>query len=239
MRTEILGVSFDNISMDEAVESVLTAMKSHDGITVVTPNPAMLLRCCKDPTLADAVNAADISLADGAGVLWAARFLRKKLCYRVPGADFALELLNRMNGRVFIFGGRPGVGERAAECIRALNPQITECAVCDGYTTEVNVAVSRIADFAPDFLMVCLGMPEQEMFLYNHRNELHFGVAAALGGTVDVLAGDRKRAPRFIRRLGLEWLWRAFTVPGKFLALPHIPKFMWLVFKEKKCQTAS
>ena len=238
MKTEILGVSVHDLSLNEAVDTALTAIKEHAGAVVVTPNPETLLRCRENAALAQAVNAAELSLPDGVGIVWAARVLHKKRLSRVPGADFAGALLERMRGRVFIFGGRPGVAESAARRVLAAYPQITACEACDGYPAAEDAVVARIAAFAPDFLLVCLGTPRQELFLQEHRARLNFGVAAGLGGTVDVLSGRRKRAPRPVRRLGLEWLWRAFTVPGKLRAVLRIPGFIRLVYKEKKWHRA-
>ena len=231
MRTEILGVGFDSVTMEDALDRAEVLISEKRGSYVCTPNPEIVWRAQTQPALMDAVNGADMVLPDGVGILWAAGKLGKKIPERVAGFDFITALMKRFSGSVFLLGGRPGVAEKAAETIRAVYPGITVAGSCDGYYTDESEVLDRIRKASPDILLVCLGAPRQELWMAQHR-DLNVGLMAGLGGSVDILAGTVERAPLWWRKRGLEWLYRLLRQPWRIKRQLCLPLFMLTVLRQ-------
>ncbi len=230
-RVDVLGVGFDPVTPEEAVTRGLALMERR-GACVCTPNPEMLLRCRRNPSLMAAVNGADLVLADGVGVLWAAKRFGSPLPERVAGVDFASELLRRMHGSVYILGGRPGVAEKAGENIAAAHPNITIAGCMDGFFDDELALIAELGEKRPDLLLVCLGMEKQELWMAAHR-DLPVGLMAGLGGTVDVFAETARRAPTWWRDRGLEWLYRLLRQPSRLPRQLSLLAYVWAVWKRK------
>jgi N-acetylglucosaminyldiphosphoundecaprenol N-acetyl-beta-D-mannosaminyltransferase len=229
MRTDILGVGFDNITMDEALDRSEELMKTAKGAYVITPNPEIVWICRKDAQLKEAAEKAALVLADGIGVIYGGKILKRPLKEKVSGADYAEKLLERMaktGGKVFFFGSKPGVAEVAAENMTAKYPGLTVCGTADGYFTEDAPIVEKINAASPDFLMVCLGAPKQEIWMKKNAAALNVPLMAGLGGTLDVFAGTVQRAPESWRKLNLEWLYRLVKQPKRFWRMMKLPAFM-------------
>lgn len=234
MKTAILGVGVDGLTLEQAVERALRLMDERRGAYVCTPNPEMLWLCRRDGTLRGIVNAADMILPDGVGVLLGARLLGRPLPERVTGYDFACALMARMHGRVFLLGGKPGVAERAARTIRTRFPAATVAGVCDGYSGEDDGLIRRIEAAEPELLLVCLGMGKQERFMAQLAGNGHIGLMAGLGGTLDVLAGDIPRAPALFIRCRLEWLYRLLREPKRIGRVMRLPLYLAAVMRQRK-----
>ena len=232
MRTSILGVGVDSLTMEQAVECALRLVDERRGAYVCTPNPELLWLCQKDAALRDCVNGAALVLPDGVGVLLGARLLGQPLPERVTGFDFVCVLLGRMQGRVFLLGGKPGVAERAAQMIGTRFPNVTVVDVCDGYFTDTGAVIRRIEAAKPDFLMVCLGMGKQERFMAQLAGSHAVGLMAGLGGTLDVLAGDIPRAPELFIRCRLEWLYRLGREPRRIGRVMRLPLYLAAVVRQ-------
>ena len=184
------------------------------------------------------LNSSDMCVPDGIGVVYGARILKTPVPERVPGFELSCGLLERLGksgGSVFLFGSKPGVADNAAEKIKSLYPGLKIAGTRDGYFKEEDEAeiVAQINESGADFLMVCLGAPKQEKWIYKHRNELKVKLCIGAGGSLDVIAGNVKRAPKIFIKLNLEWFYRMCKQPsrlGRFMALP---KFMLTVMKNK------
>lgn len=221
------GVRIDAVRSEEALELALEG----EGLTcVVTPNVLMLDACRRDGDLRRLLCRADLSLPDGAGVLWMARRQGTPLSERIAGIDFGEMLLGeaeRRGLRVFLLGGREGVALRASERLRQTYPRLSVCGVQNGYfdrTGKENAEIlDRIRRRRTDVLLVCLGFPLQERWILENRDALSgVRVAAGLGGSLDVWAGKVRRAPRPIRAMGLEWAWRMAMEPRRLKELPAL-----------------
>lgn len=233
MTVNILGVGVDAIRLDDAVTRALALMREWRGAYVCTPNPELLWLCRGDDALCDVVNAADLILPDGVGVLMGAKMLGTSLPERVTGVDFACALLARMRGRVFLLGARPGVAERAAETIRSRWPNVTVAGACDGYYEDEDDILRRIDAAQPEFLLVCLGMGRQERLMARLAGRDTIGLMAGLGGTLDVLAGDIPRAPEFFIRHRIEWLYRLWREPKRIKRVMRLPLYVAAVMKQR------
>lgn len=232
MRQDILGVGFDGMTMEDAVTRALEMMTRREGAYVCTPNPEMVMEARKNPALRQAINGASLVLPDGVGIVWAAKKLGKPMPQRVAGYDFLLALLEQMSGSVFILGGRPGVAKKAAQEIEKRFPQVTVAGCQDGYFTDEDAVLAKIQSASPDFLMVCLGSPKQELWMAAHR-DAGAGLMAGLGGCVDVLAGETKRAPLGWQKRGLEWLYRLLHEPRRIKRQIRLPLFAAAIFMQR------
>lgn len=228
-RIDVLGVSFDDLTMDEAVEIALGFMQERRACYACTPNPEIVMAAKGDAALRAALSGAELVLADGVGITKAAAMLGTPLKSRVPGIDFASNVISRLaerGGSVYLLGAKPLVAEAAAEKLSQTYPGIVIAGTNDGYFTDDAPVIEKINAASPDFLMVCLGSPKQELWMSANAGRLSCGLMAGLGGSLDVLAGNVQRAPETWRRLGLEWLYRVIKEPKRLGRVMKLPAFV-------------
>ena len=233
----ILGVSFDAVKKNEASDLIFTACKSKSELPliIVTPNPIMVMNAQKNDDLFSALNAADLSLPDGIGIISAAKRLGTPLPERVTGIDTGYAVLERLaeiGGSVYLLGARPGVSEKAAENLTEKLPGLRIVGTHHGYFDKAEEIISDISEKEPDLLTVCLGSPRQEIWVHKNRDKLAgIGAMICVGGALDVWSGNIGRAPKPFIKMRLEWLWRMMREPRRFAALPEMLKFRFLTRK--------
>ena len=228
-RTDVLGVGFDNVTKAEAVERALELIDAREGRYVVTPNPEIVMLAKENPALKEALAGADIVLPDGAGIVKGAAILGRPMKEKVPGIDFACGVMARLaerGGSVYLFGAKPGVAEAAAETLRTKFPGLVISGTSDGYFSDDGPIIEKIKDAAPDFLLVCLGAPKQELWMAKMSGKLLVGLMVGLGGSLDVFAGTVKRAPEAWQKLDLEWLYRLLKEPRRIGRMMKLPLFV-------------
>ncbi len=226
MKTEILGVRFDNLTQQEAAQRGRQLLEEDKFHYVVTPNPEFLLAAEKDPEFRRVLNAADLVLPDGIGVVYSAKILGTPLKERVPGIEFAeamLSALNDMGGRLYLLGAKPGVAEEAGRRICARYPDLVLCGTHDGYFKDEQAILPEIAAAKPDLLFVCLGAPKQEKWMARWGRHTGAKLAIGLGGCLDVFAGNVQRAPERWQKLGLEWAYRLKKEPKRIGRMAKLP----------------
>ena len=226
MKTEILGVRFDNLTQQEAAQRGRQLLEEDKFHYVVTPNPEFLLAAEKDPEFRRVLNAADLVLPDGIGVVYSAKILGTPLKERVPGIEFAeamLSALNDMGGRLYLLGAKPGVAEEAGRRICARYPALVLCGTHDGYFKDEQAILPEIAAAKPDLLFVCLGAPKQEKWMARWGRHTGAKLAIGLGGCLDVFAGNVQRAPERWQKLGLEWAYRLKKEPKRIGRMAKLP----------------
>lgn len=235
IRTDVLGVGVDALTRQNALKSALEMISEHRGAYMVTPNPEIVMAAWDDPKVCEALSSADIVIADGVGVLMAAKILGRPLPERVTGIDIAADIMRELSltgGSVFLLGAKAGVAEKAARNIEKLFPGLKVAGVNDGYALDDEL-LDRINALKPDFLLVCLGAGRQELWMAKNAEKLDVGLMAGLGGTLDVLSGDTKRAPESWQRLNLEWLYRCFEDPKRFKKILKFPGFLMKAYRER------
>ncbi len=228
MKSYIFGVGFE---MGKEEDVLAAALGAPHPMRIYTPNPIILQSAMRDARLMEVLTRADICLADGVGIGIAARILGVPRPPRRAGIEFAERLTEKAEEaglRVFLFGGRPQVAERAAKALRKKHPRLQICGACHGYFDEgfSDTLAAYIRSKRPDILFVCLGSPQQEKFIDQYLHAIGARIGMGLGGSLDVWANDVRRAPRPIRRMGLEWLWRMLLEPRRLRGLPHMAAFL-------------
>jgi N-acetylglucosaminyldiphosphoundecaprenol N-acetyl-beta-D-mannosaminyltransferase len=234
----VLGCPLDALTLAQVVDAVDSAIDAGAPCRHIAMNAAKLVRLQHDPVLAEAVAGSELVTADGQSVVWAARVLGQRVPERVAGIDLMMALLARAEQAgygVYVLGARPEVLERALQRMRELHPRLRIVGAQHGYfapETEWEV-VERIHTSASQLLFVALETPAKELFLARNHERLGVPFVMGVGGSIDILAGVRKRAPRVLQRLGLEWLYRLSQDPRR-LARRYVvgnTVFAWLVLR--------
>ncbi|MCI8650830.1 MAG: WecB/TagA/CpsF family glycosyltransferase [Oscillospiraceae bacterium] len=226
MKTNILGVGIDDLTLNEAIDAGMAFLEQDTFHYVVTPNPEFILSAKKDAVFRTILNQADLALADGIGVVYSAKILGRPLKGRAPGVDFAQGLMTRMahtGQALFLLGAKPGVAEAAAENLRKAYPGLNICGTHDGYFKEDGPVIDAIRAAKADVVFVCLGAPKQEFWMTENGPKTGAKLAVGLGGCLDVFAGNVQRAPEVWQKAGLEWLYRLIKEPSRIGRMAKLP----------------
>lgn len=232
MKTDIMGLQFDNITMEEALDAAKALLQGEHAARVVTPNAEIAYEALHDENMRTLLNSAELMLPDGAGVVLASKILKTPLKQKVAGVDFAdglLGVLETTGQSLYLLGSKPGIGELAAQKMMQKHPKLRIAGIADGYFQDEAPVIDKINASGADVLFVCLGAPKQEQFMARHQKVLHVKLMAGLGGTLDSFAGTVKRAPKWMIRLNLEWLYRLIKEPKRFKRMLRLPKYLWAV----------
>lgn len=235
---DIAGINVDDISMEQAVERIYEFIDSDKNHSVYTPNAEIMMDGITNKNMKKILNSADMLVADGAGVVLASRILGKEVAEKVSGFDLAKNLLIASEKRpikFYLFGGKPGIAEKAHANIICDYPGAEVVGTRNGYfSAEDNEAIiNDINSSGAQVLFVCLGAPRQEQWINANKTRLKTKASLGIGGTLDVLAGNVKLAPDFFRDRGLEWLYRLYKEPWRFKRMLRLPKFILHVFALK------
>ena len=236
MKTDIMGITFDNVTMQQALERAGEILAGDKTCYAVTPNAEIAYEALRDESLRALLNEADLVLPDGAGVVLASKILKTPLQQKVAGVDFADGLLGMLaqNGKsVYLLGSKPGIAELAAQKMTGKHPKLRICGMNDGYFKDEAPVIEKINAAKPDVLFVCLGAPKQEIFMKTHLKELHVKLMIGLGGSLDSFAGTVKRAPNWMIRCNLEWLYRLIKEPKRFGRMLRLPKYLFAVLGKR------
>ena len=246
MDIKILGVRINNIDMDEAMAKIDGFFESDELNYIYTPNPEIVMRAGRDEEFKKIINSASLNLCDGIGLMIASKLKKKPLKSRVTGYDTSIKILELMNERhlsLFLLGAKPGIAEKAIERINNDYPNIVIAGYNNGYfngshnghasSNEEEALIQKINDSKADAIFVGMGAGYQEKFIYYNKDKLKTKLAIANGGVIDVLAGNVKIAPAFIRKIGMEWLYRLIKEPKRFKRQLDIPKFLMKIIFTK------
>jgi len=234
-RVQILNIGIDKVTMTEAVDRCIGFLGESRPHLVVTPNAEILYAAANNPALAAILNGADLVVPDGAGVLLASRILGNPVPEKVAGVELATNLLQALSqrnmGRIFLLGATPTVVKAAAANISKRFPGTTIVGFRDGFFSqdEERHVIDQIRQARPDVLFVGMGAPRQEFWLHRHLSELGVRLCLGVGGTIDIWVDAAKRAPAWMIRTNLEWLFRIVRFGRYRRSLPPLIKFTVLV----------
>lgn len=225
----VLNIPLTSGSTGEVLEKIEKNLKNEANLVIFTPNPEFLVLASKDPVFKDLLLQADLNLPDGIGLVWASQFLKTKpvLKERVSGVDLVEQLFilgQRKSWKFGVVGNRRGDVKQAEEQIGKLIIKFPNC---------------QIANFTEsqkfDIVLACQGMGKQERWIIDNKNKGNGTIFIGVGGALDLLSGDIKRAPVWVQNIGLEWLWRLMSNPRKHFrrVINAVIVFPWLVIREK------
>ena len=227
--------------MDETLSVIANSIKENKQIHHVVVNAAKIVALQKDPKLRQSINCCDIINADGQAVVWASRILGKPLKERVAGIDLMknlVKLAHKKNYKIFFFGGKEEVVSRVVNNYKIKYSENIIAGYRNGYFNkedEVNIA-KQISDSGADILFVAISSPIKENFLYDNKEALRdVNFIMGVGGSFDVVSGLVKRAPLWMQKIGMEWLYRFAQEPRRMWKRYLIGniKFIWMVFKAR------
>lgn len=235
----ILGLKVHDVDMAQALAFVEEAL-AKDGLSrIITLNAEIAYGAHDKDDLAALINEADLVTPDGTGIIWAAKQYGTPLKERVCGIDLLMALMERYNDDSFGFyflGSKPEVAEAAAEKIQSQYPKLRYCGYHDGYFGKENseAMAAEIAQSGADILIVAMGAPFQDQWIAQYGGACNVKVGIGVGGSLDVISGAVKRAPKLFQKLRLEWLYRLLTDLSRWKRMMALPKFMGLVKKQCK-----
>ena len=239
-RINVLGVGFDNVNMDEAIKKCDEMLNGNKSNLIVTPNPEIVMKAREDEEFKRIINEkASLVIPDGIGIIKGANILKTPLKERVAGYDLICNLLEKYKdgSKTFYFwGSKPEIAEIAKKEIEKKYPDIKIVGTDDGYFDDDKKAkiVSKIEKLKPDILLVGIGFPKQEKLINELLEKNIFKIAIGCGGSIDVLSGTVKRAPKLFIKLHMEWAWRLIKQPTRIGRMMVLPKFLQEVKKEAK-----
>ena len=241
MQKQVLGIKIDDVAMDEAIEIVLGWLKKRGPASpakrgekyyIVTPNPEIIMIAQGDEKFKNILNKADLSLPDGVGLK-----LTTDIVCHTPGIDFMEELINVSCDYGFtigLLGGKDGVAKKASECLRKKYPKLKISFAESGGEVDKNGNFIRTTNYqlpTADLLFVAVGPPKQEKWIAQNLNNIPVKVAMGVGGAFDFLSGQVPRAPKIIRNLGFEWLFRLMIQPWRIKRQLALLKYLLLILK--------
>ena len=236
MRYPVLNLWTDAVTLEEALAKVAGFVEQGDRPhTIFATNPEKNFSVPADPFLYECFRQADLLLPDGIGMVLGARILHGAKLARVPGCEFMQEIcaLSAQKGyKVFIYGAKEEVNREAVEILEQRLPGLQIVGRCNGYwpAEKMDELVERINDSGAEILFLALGSPRQEKWFAEHREKLKkVRVCQGIGGTLDVITGNVKRAPVVFCKLGLEWLYRLLAEPKRWRRQLVLPLFAWQV----------
>lgn len=220
-RVHLLGIPIDAVTMQQAIEQIRGFLEAPGPKHVMTPNNEMLVEATKNPQFRSVLQKSALNLPDSQGLLFAARWTSQHLPQRVTGVDTVQALCASLDERhpVFLLGAGEGVAEKAAAVLQSRNPHLKIVGIFSGsprpeYSQDI---INGINAAQPHLLLVAFGAPAQDLWIAEHLSKMpSVRVAIGIGGTFDFIAGVRKRAPIFIQKIGLEWLWRFIRQPSRW-----------------------
>ena len=220
LRIYLLGVPLNTFDMNETLDIACQAMAKRERLQHVAINVAKLVNMSKDPTLKRDVEESDLISIDGVGIVWGCRLLGLPVKERVAGIDLMENLLaicEREKFRPFFLGARQDVLEKAIREILNRHPKLEIAGYRNGYftTEEEKHVVDEIKSVKSDCLFIAMSSPKKENFLHNYRDELDVPFLMGIGGSLDVIAGQVRRAPLWMQKTGLEWLFRLAQEPRR------------------------
>ncbi len=238
-KVNILGVNVDMVNISEATDKILRFLKEDKVHSVFTPNSEIIMQAYRNQDFAHILNSADMLTADGIGVVYASKYLKKPISERAAGYDIAKLLLQKISytdHKLFLFGGKPGVGDMAKKNMQKEYPGLNIVGVRNGYFSEdeEDEIINQINSSGADLLFVCLGAPRQENWIYKNKDKLNVRVAMGVGGSIDVFAGTVQRAPEIFCKTGLEWFYRLAKEPWRAKRMMDLPRFAMTVLKDAK-----
>ncbi len=234
---DVLGIRIDLLEKKEILERAERMFRSDWPHQIITANALLILETQKNALLKSACDRAAMVIPDSSGIRWAAKNLGHPIVSKYPGIDLAYDLcsLAELAGhQVFLLGGKPGVAEQAAKKLAIDFPYLGIGGIRDGFfkDSETDHIIKSIIQSRSRLVMVALGMPRQDTWIYQNLSKFPPGIYVGIGGSFDIWAGHLKRAPSWMQNAGLEWLFRLKQEPSRFNRILQLPRFVFKVIQK-------
>lgn len=235
----IFGVPISKLGFQETIRWLTEAVESRKPHQIITANPIMVMAALESPEYLNMMKRAELIVPDGAGVVWAAKYVGNPVAERVPGIEVMQELVGiaaERGWKVFLLGGSSEIIQAAAKKLEEDHPNLKLVGVRDGYfnSEQDREVVAQIRSAEPDLLFIGRSADKQEPWVDHYKSELNVPVIMGVGGSFDVLSGKLKRAPKLFRSLHLEWFYRLLQEPWRYKRMLVLPKFACKVIREKE-----
>jgi N-acetylglucosaminyldiphosphoundecaprenol N-acetyl-beta-D-mannosaminyltransferase len=233
-RAKIMDVPVDLVDKVQALEIIKDTISQKKKLHIVTINAEMIMLTREDAEFADILKKAGLLIADGSGVIWALRNQGIKLG-KLAGIELAQSCITDTGARVYLLGGQEETIKMAYENLTKASPDHNIVGYRNGYFKDEDDAkiIEEINALNTDILLIGLGVPRQEKWINRNINKITASVFIGVGGSFDVFSGKVKRAPKTMRNLHLEWLYRLYKEPWRWRRMLALPKFMGAVYMEK------
>lgn len=235
-KEKILGFDVCNCNEQELIESIFEDYNKNNQIMITNINPEIIINNYKNETYVHNLNSQKYQIPDGVGIVLASKINKGKIKNRIAGIDFMYKIIEesiKYNSKIFLYGAKPGIAEAAKKEFENDFNSINIVGTCNGYVDE-EVAIQMINNSSPDILFVGLGSPKQENFIISNMDRLSsVKIFMPVGGSFDVVSKTLKRAPSWIIKLNLEWLYRLLKQPQRIFRQLKLITFMKYVILEK------
>lgn len=238
-KVNILGIPVDKITEKEALKKIINFINEKKFHLIVTINSENATKALENKEFLDVIKRADLVIADGIGIIFASKIMGNKLPERIPGIDLSyklLEISNLKGYKIALIGGKEGIAEKAKENLKKIFSKLDILITYNGYFDEEKekIIIEKIQELEPDILLVGMGSEKQEVWIWKNREKFkNIGVCIGVGGTLDIWAGKKKRAPKFIQKIGLEWFYRMIIEPKRIFRIFKILIFLNKLFVER------
>lgn len=236
-KENILGINVCATSYDELKKFIIDDIKCNKKSFIVAINPEKILKAKDNIELKKLLNRATYQIPDGVGVIYASKIRKGSIKSRITGID-SMEMICKLSNdegyKIFMYGAKKDTVLKAKEVLEKKYPNIKIVGYMDGYEKDDNKIVSVINKSKADIIFVALGSPKQEEWIKNHMDKLNVKIFQGVGGSFDVISGNIKRAPKWMRKSGLEWLYRLIKEPKRIFRQIKLFKFLFIVLFEKK-----
>jgi N-acetylglucosaminyldiphosphoundecaprenol N-acetyl-beta-D-mannosaminyltransferase len=242
-RISILNTWIDVCTKELVLETIIDVLEnSRSAISVFATNPEKNYHVLHNKKLYNVIKNSKVLIPDGIGMVFAARLLYGIKIKRVPGIDIMDEICNLVsntNYKIYIYGAKEKINKKAVCKLKEKYPKLKIAGRHNGYVDEMDMQrlIKRINESGSDILFLALGSPRQELWYEKYKNQLkNVKIVQGVGGSLDVIAGNLKRAPEFFQKFGIEWLYRLITEPKRIKRQRILPLFLYhIIITKIKC----
>ncbi len=237
---QILGVRIDRLRKRETLEQIASFIETPDCKLVVTVNPEHVMLTEKSAHFKEILNNSEINVPDGIGIIWASWLLGKPLPERITGTDLLPHICHicaEKAAGIFLLGGNPGIAKQTADNLRRQIPNLIIAGTSsrDPGSDADRETVKEINESGARVLAVAYGSPKENLWIDRNRHKLtSVRVAIGVGGAFDFISGRTPRAPKAMRKVGMEWLYRLWLEPQRARRMAALPRFSWRVLMSRR-----
>ena len=236
-KESVLGINVSITSYEELKEHINNDIKQNKKSFIVAINPEKILKARQDKKLKKLLNSADYQIPDGIGVVYASKLNKGKIKSRITGID-CMEMLCSMSSekgyKIFLYGAKEEVVKTAKKKLKEKYENIKIVGTMNGYEKDEQKIIDAINKSNADIVFVALGSPKQENWILNNKEKINAKIFQGVGGSFDVISGNIKRAPKWMQKIGLEWLYRLIKEPKRIFRQIKLFKFLGLVLFNQK-----